>query len=199
MLLRFYYTQSNTHKPFFALPLFCCSFSVCSEVFGVVVPRHTSYHLSAVLRASQPFMSAQLVMRADGKMWDSPISPPTLTKGDRLSRDKATGCTFLSRRSGISERECVRMCTSDYRTSCPGRCLLISPKLLLALHSLLRRSDRVFISSSVPFAPIYCSSIHMLPEAWSYFLSSDLLLLLHTLKFDIESSLDSTLLSGLPL
>lgn len=67
----------------------------CSEVFGVVELCHTSCHLSAVSRVPQSFKSAWLVMRADGKRWDSSISPPTHTEGDRVSRDKTTGCTLL--------------------------------------------------------------------------------------------------------
>lgn len=107
----------------------------CSEVFGVVELCHTSCHLSAVSRVPQPFKCARLIMRADGKRWDSSISPPTHTEGDRLSRDKTTGCTLL--------------CQHAWKLVCVWVCEM-SPnhtKLLLTLHLLLSWSYGVFISS----------------------------------------------------
>lgn len=118
--------QTDTHKH-----AHCCRsivlvfiLSVCSEVFGIAEQRHTPCHLPAVSQAPQSFMSARLVMRADRKRWDSPISPPTHTEGDRLSGDKATGCTFLCQHACVSESVCTHY--AHYHTSAPQRHPLIT-------------------------------------------------------------------------
>lgn len=111
------------------LLIHCCGAHSLRELwgfFGVAEPRHTSCHLPAALRAPQSFMSARLVMRADRKRWDSPISPPTHTEGDSLSGDKATGCTFLRHHARTLACSCVRMRTADYHAPIPQRHLLIS-------------------------------------------------------------------------
>ena len=137
-------------------------------------------------------MSAWLVIRADGKRWDSPISPPTHTGGAGLSGDGATGCTFLHQHARTSEWECVCMCTVDYHTSIPQRCLLISRNFFWHFSY---SSAEVTVSSSVISHTPHLLLTDLIPpifplESACFFLSSSLTL--HLLKFDFELCVNST-------
>lgn len=169
------------------------------EVFGVAELRHTSCHLPAVSRAPQSFMSARLVMRADRKRWDSSISPPTHTEGDRLCGDEATGCTFLCRHA-CKLRVCVCMCGADDHTSPPQRRLLItlnfswhlsssSAEVTVSL-SAISPSRALSSSFSLTFSLVlHPHTLLILPvRPFWFFLHSPL----HLSKFDVEPSVNQT-------
>lgn len=160
----------------------------CSKVFGVVELCHTSCHLYAVSRVPQSFKCARLVMRVDGKRWDSSISPPTHTEGDRLSRDKTTGCTLLCQHAWNGLCVSVQVCEMSRNHT----------KLLLTLHLLLSWSYGVFISvfsfSHVLLPPLSLSFfIYTLPPPFR--LARPFLFFLHPWrlpKFDVEPSVNQT-------
>lgn len=150
---------------------------MCSEVFGVAELRHTSCHLSAVSRVPQSFKSARLVMRADGKRWDSSISPPTHTEGDGLSGDKAPGCTFLCQHAWKSECVCACVRTLVCETSSNHTKLLLTLHLPLSWsycifirvlsHSLLPPLSLSFFICTPPLPP--CTSVLVFPLRLSKF------------------------------
>lgn len=150
--------------------------SVCSEVFGIAEQRHTPCHLPTVSRAPQSFMSARLVMRADRKRWDSPISPPTHTEGDSLSGDKATGCTFLCQHACESESVCTHY--AHYHTSTPQRHPLII--LNFSWHFSYTSAEvavslSVFSHSALPprsLSPPYSLYVHFFSLLYPHFYPS---------------------------
>lgn len=110
-----------------------------------------------------------MVMRADKKRRDASIRPPTHTKGDKLSADKASGCTFLCQHAWKSECVCACKCVSVRETSPNHTKLLLTLPLLfscsycvfISIFSLSTSSALPLLISTLPSPNPSCTSCHL--------------------------------------
>lgn len=197
MLSRFKHTQVNKYKPPHSGTdlLFWCLFSLDARRCLALRSCHTSCHLPAVSWALQSFMSAWLVMRADRKRWDSPISPPTCTQRETDSHRRQSHWVHICVPACEESQVCVYVrCRLSHFS--PTETTTNHTKLLLTLQLLFRRSSCVFISNLSPSRASYfllslsMSSHNPLnpPCPFLFFFSPSP----QFLKFDTQPSVNST-------